>query len=79
LIQDDGARLRAGVEKLLDAFGNGEQWAINLVWDRLEGKPAPQVATDDEGRPVVAGIQLVVIKQEQIPNTIKDITHDAVP
>lgn len=80
LIQDDGKRLRAGIEALMDAFGRGEQWAINLVWDRLEGKPAPQVATDDEGKPVFSGIQMIVVRADQLPaqnvNQIKDITHD---
>lgn len=40
---DDGKRIRAGVEKLLDQFGQGELAAINAVADRLDGRPNQQV------------------------------------
>ena len=54
---DDYVRLRNGCEKLMDAFSEGQPWAISLVFDRLDGKPAQQViATDTEGRPLVLGL-----------------------
>lgn len=40
IVQDDGQKLREGVDKLLDAFASGEPWAIEQVTNRLEGKPA---------------------------------------
>lgn len=36
-------RLRAGVNKIATAFSEGEVWAVNFVYDRLEGKPTQQV------------------------------------
>jgi hypothetical protein len=41
--QDDAKRLRDCVEKLLDLAAAGEQWAAQMVADRLDGKPAQQV------------------------------------
>lgn len=43
IVQDDGAKLRKGVDKLLDAFADGEPWAIEQVINRLEGKPSQSV------------------------------------
>jgi len=43
IIQDDSAKLRKGVDRLLDAFAEGEPWAIEQVMNRLEGKPAQSV------------------------------------
>ena len=41
IAQDDGKRLRAAAEKLLDKAADGEPWAIREIGDRLDGK-APQ-------------------------------------
>lgn len=43
LAQDDGKRLRAAVEKMLDAAAAGEQWAINFLAERLDGKATQTV------------------------------------
>jgi hypothetical protein len=37
--QDNGKRIRAGVEKVLNAFAAGDPWALQFVSDRLDGKP----------------------------------------
>jgi Family of unknown function (DUF5681) len=37
--QDDAKRLRQGIEKLLDKVSEGEAWALQMLADRLEGKP----------------------------------------
>ena len=37
--QEDGKRLRASAEKLLDAAANGEPWAIQALADRTDGRP----------------------------------------
>lgn len=39
IAQDDGKRIREGVEKVLDAFALGEPWALQFVSDRMDGKP----------------------------------------
>ena len=54
---NDYRRLRKGCEKLMDAFAEGEPWAISLVFDRLDGKPAQQVnLADNEGKPLTLGL-----------------------
>lgn len=40
IAQEDGKRLRAAAEKLLDLASNGEQWAIKELADRMDGKSA---------------------------------------
>jgi len=40
---NDKQRLRDGVDKIATAFSSGEVWAVNFVYDRLEGKPTQQV------------------------------------
>ncbi|WP_114662302.1 hypothetical protein [Polynucleobacter necessarius] len=39
IAQDDGKRLRASIEKLLDLASRGEPWAIKELADRLDGRP----------------------------------------
>lgn len=38
IVQEDGKRLRQGVDKLMEAFAAGEPWALQFVTDRLDGK-----------------------------------------
>ena len=48
--QEDAKRLRAAAEKLLDLASQGEPWAVQMLADRLDGKPAQQIAlTDPDG------------------------------
>lgn len=44
--QEDGKRIREGVEKLLDLFASGDLGAFNAVADRLDGKPHQSLTTD---------------------------------
>ena len=72
--QDDGVRLRNGVERLMDAFGAGEPWALSMVMDRLEGKPAQAVTVSgDEDRPLINLVKMVVVRADA--NVIEH-THD---
>lgn len=64
-LADDGERLRAGVEKLLDEFAAGEQWAMQMVWDRLEGKVQPAIGDDGEGGIPFSAIKLIVVEHVQ--------------
>lgn len=43
IAQDDGKRVRAAAEQLLDQAAAGEQWAIQHLADRLDGKPGASV------------------------------------
>lgn len=36
--QDDGQRIRQGIEKILDLFAAGDRWAVEWLTDRTEGK-----------------------------------------
>ena len=38
IAQDDSARLRRAVEKLLDLAADGVPWAISMLFDRVDGK-----------------------------------------
>lgn len=50
LAQDDGKRLRGAIEKMLDAAQAGEQWAIQFLADRLDGKAAQTVSVIRDAR-----------------------------
>ena len=59
IAQDDGVRLRAAAEKLLDLAAEGEQWAINTLADRLDGKAAQSVTVET---PDVENLSLTDLK-----------------
>jgi hypothetical protein len=57
IAQDDGKRLRKAAEQLLDAADAGEPWALQMLADRLDGKPKQQVeASGADGGPLVVEI-----------------------
>jgi hypothetical protein len=57
LVQDDYKALRNCVNKVLELAQEGEQWAVLLLRDTLDGKPAQQVvATDNDGRPLAIAL-----------------------
>lgn len=59
IAQDDSKRLRAAVEKLLDKAADGEPWALGMLGDRLDGKPAQAITGADGGNlkvEVVTGV-----------------------
>src|SRR4051812_44987150 len=43
IAQEDGKRIREGVEKLLDKFSQGDLAAFYAVSDRIDGRPTQQV------------------------------------
>jgi hypothetical protein len=38
LNSNDRLKMRQGVDAVADAFADGERWAVEFVFDRLEGK-----------------------------------------
>lgn len=53
ITQDDGQRIRAAAEKLLDLAAEGTPWAVRELADRTDGKAAMSVAlTGDEDKPL---------------------------
>ena len=43
IAQEDGRRLRNAVEKLLDLASEGVPWAVQMLADRMDGKPTQQL------------------------------------
>ena len=53
IVQDDSKRLRDAAEKLLDLASAGEPFAMQMLADRLDGKPPQQVVhSGDEDSPL---------------------------
>ena len=63
IAQDDGVRLRAAAEKLLDMAAVGDISALKELGDRLDGKPAQALvhAGDPDGAPIASKIELVIV------------------
>lgn len=63
IVQDDGKRIRAAAEKLLDLAANGEAWAVRELADRLDGKPSQTIAGDQESPlTLINRIERVIVK-----------------
>jgi len=57
LDQDDGKKLRACAEKVLELAVSGERWACEMLRDTLDGRPATAiVATDSDGKELTIGL-----------------------
>lgn len=67
IAQDDGKRVRDGVEMLLDKAAEGERWALEMVRDTLDGKPKQQVeVSGDEDSPLAFQvIRRVIVKPDE--------------
>lgn len=48
IAQDDGERIRRTAETLLDKAAEGEIWAVQMLADRLDGKPTQQIVGGGE-------------------------------
>lgn len=47
--QDDSKRLRQAAEKLCDIAATGEPWAVQMLADRLDGKPHQSIDAQVQG------------------------------
>ena len=53
IAQDDGKRIRAAAERLLDLAAVGEAWAVKEMADRTDGKAAQAVTVaGDQNNPI---------------------------
>lgn len=81
--EDDGAKLYRGLTRLMDSFEAGEPWAIEQVFNRVQGKPAQSVSLDADGSPVqFTSIQMLVVKHEPVPkplNSLDNVTIEHKP
>ena len=63
ILADDGKRLRAIAERLLDKAAEGDVAAIKEVGDRLDGKPKQSMEhTGEGGGPVKASLTVEFVK-----------------
>ena len=68
IVQEDGKRLRDAAEKLLTEAANGESWAIQMLADRLDGKPAQQLAlTGADDGPIRASLTVQFVDKPKEP------------
>lgn len=67
--QEDSKRLRDAAEKLLDLAAQGEPWAVQMLADRLDGKPAQQVqlSGDADGAPIRHRVEQVIVDPSDTP------------
>ena len=66
IAQEDGKRLREAGEKLFDAAAAGEEWAVKILADRLDGKPHQSVdLSNADGSALFAKIERVIIKNDK--------------
>jgi len=59
IAQDEGRRLRASIEQLLNLASNGEPWAIKELADRLDGRPMQTNVMETSEGPELKTIKIV--------------------
>jgi hypothetical protein len=64
IAQDDGRRLRASIEQLLNLASNGEPWAIKELADRLDGRPAQTNVLEASQEPELKTIKIVFVSSD---------------
>ena len=72
IAQDDGRRLRASIEQLLNLASNGEPWAIKELADRLDGRPKQANVPEASDEPELKTIKIVFVSPDG-----SDIDDDA--
>ncbi len=78
LIDEDYKKLRNIANKVVELAQEGERWAVEMLRDTLDGKPAQQiVATDTEGRSLQIG--LVAYAAELRPDDPISIQSPSLP
>ena len=66
IIQDEGKRLRAAAEKLLDNAAAGDLASQKELADRVDGKVMQALALQDpDGAPLFSSIERVIVDQVQ--------------
>lgn len=61
LAQDDGKKLRAAAERLIELAAQGEPWAVKELADRTDGKPATVVEGGDPDKPLRQRIEVAIV------------------
>ena len=64
LHSNDRLKMRLGVEKVADAFAEGERWAIEFVFDRFEGKAvAKQEISGPDGSSIPVSLPIEFVNK----------------
>ena len=67
IAQDNGKRLRAGAEALLDRIAEGDLTAMQIYADRIEGKPHQSlVLANDADNPITQVLDTSKLSVEQL-------------
>jgi hypothetical protein len=61
IAQDDGKKLRASVEQLLNLASKGEPWAIKELADRLDGRPTQTNVLEASSEAELKTIKIVFV------------------
>ena len=78
LVAEDHRSLYQAAMKVLALASDGERWAVEMLRDTLDGKPAQQIiATDTEGRSLAIG--LVAYAAELRPDDTLQVHSKALP
>jgi hypothetical protein len=64
IAQDNGRRLRASIEQLLNLASNGEPWAIKELADRLDGRPRQSNVLEASDEPELQTIKIVFVSPD---------------
>lgn len=72
--QDNGKRIRAGIEKLLDLAATGDLPALTYLRDTIQGRPSQQVTlADEDGTPTFTQIRMVIVKPDSAMKIIESV------
>ena len=67
---NDKQRLRQGIDNVAKAFAEGERWAVEFVFDRIEGKSIARTELSGvDGSPLPLGLSIEFVKPEK-ENTV---------
>lgn len=58
-------KLREGIDKISNAFAEGEVWAVNFVFDRIEGKPTQKLEGSGEGGEFISKVLIEFIDADK--------------
>ena len=53
--------MREGVQKIANAFAEGEVWAVNTVFDRLEGKATQRIEGTGEDGEILTSLTVKLV------------------
>lgn len=65
LVQDNGLKLRAIAEKLVEAASEGEAWAVKEIIDRMDGKPLQATSIENPDGTAITGLQITFVKPSE--------------